>query len=123
MSEQRILVVEDHEPLLMAVQDILEAEGYIVNTATDGAEALHLVEENRPDLVLTDILMPRMDGYALCEALRARPEWESIPVIFVTARAEIEDELKGKALGATNYITKPFSPDRLLTVVCSSLSY
>ena len=123
MSEQRILVVEDHEPLLMAVQDILEAEGYIVNTATDGAEALHLVEENRPDLVLTDILMPRMDGYALCEALRARPEWESIPIIFVTARAEIEDELKGKALGATNYITKPFSPDRLLTAVCSSLSY
>ncbi|MFQ6101303.1 MAG: response regulator transcription factor [Anaerolineae bacterium] len=121
MGEQRILVVEDHGPLLMAVQEILEVEGYTVLTATDGAEALQVMEESRPDLIVTDILMPRMDGYAFCEAIRAQPEWEPIPLIFLTAKAEMEDVLKGKDLGVESYITKPFEPEELLAAVRSVL--
>ncbi len=121
MSERRILVVEDHEPLLVAVQDILETEGYTVLTATDGVEALRVMEESCPDLIVTDILMPKMDGYILCETVRARPGWELIPVIFLTAKAEMEDVLKGEELGVESYVIKPFDPDELLAVVRSAL--
>jgi DNA-binding response OmpR family regulator len=117
MSQQRILVVEDYEPLLVGVQDILEAEGYAVFTATDGAQALQMMEEVRPDLIVADIMMPTMDGYTLYEVVRARPEWTSIPVIFLTSRAEKEDLLKGKNLGVEGYITKPFEPKQLLETV------
>lgn len=117
MSKQRILVAEDHEPLLIGVRDILEAEGYTVSIATDGVEALQLMEQSRPDLIVADIMMPAMDGYALYRAVRARPEWSAIPVIFLTSQAENENMLKGKELGVEGYITKPFDPNELLATV------
>lgn len=120
-NEAYVLVVEDHRPLLMAVRDILESEGYSVLTAMDGVDALELMEENRPDLIIADIMMPRMDGYALYKSVRARPEWLAIPFIFLTARAEREDILKGKDLGAEDYITKPFDPQDLVVTVRSRL--
>jgi len=121
MSEQRVLVVEDHGPLLTAIQGILEAEGYTVYTATDGVEALKLMEETCPDLIVADIMMPRMDGYAFYERVRARPEWVPIPFIFLTAKAEQEDVLRGKDLGAEDYITKPFDPQELVVAVRARL--
>ncbi len=121
MSGQRILAVEDHEPLLAAIQGILEGEGYTVFTATDGEQALQMMEEACPDLVVADIMMPRMDGYAFYEAIRARPEWVPIPFIFLTAKAEKEDVLKGKDLGAEDYLTKPFDPQELLVAVRARL--
>jgi len=121
MDEQRILVVDDYGPLLAAVQDILEMEGYTVLTATDGVEALRVMEESCPDLIVTDILMPKMDGYIFCETVRARPGWELVPIIFLTAKAEMEDVLKGEKLGVESYVIKPFDPDELLTVVRSAL--
>ena len=121
MSGQCILVVEDHESLLAGIQDVLEAEGYTVLTATDGMKALQAMEEMRPDLIVADIMMPRMDGYALYEAVRARPEWVPIPFIFLTAKAEKEDVLKGKDMGAEDYITKPFEHHELLVVVRARL--
>jgi len=117
MSEQCILVAEDHEPLLAGIRDVLETEGYTVLTATDGSEALQEMEQARPDLILIDIMMPVMDGYALYKTVRARPEWATIPVVFLTSKAEDEDRLKGKALGVEGYITKPFDPDTLLATV------
>ena len=117
MTEQRILVAEDYEPILAGIRDVLEAEGYTVLTATDGAQALQMMEETRPDLIVADIMMPTMDGYALYDIVRTRPEWSSIPVVFLTSKAEKEDLLKGKNLGVDGYITKPFDPERLLTTV------
>ncbi len=121
MSGRRILVVEDHKPLLMAIQCILEEEGYTVLTATDGLEALQVMERVCPDVIVADIMMPRMDGYALYEAVRARPEWVPIPFIFLTARAEKEDVLKGKELGAEDYIVKPLDPQELLVAIRARL--
>jgi len=121
MKTQRILVVEDHEPLLAAIRHVLEIENYDVLTATDGVEALQVMEESRPDLIIADIMMPRMDGYDFYDAVRARPAWVPIPFIFLTARAEKEDMLKGKALGVEDYIVKPFDPQDLVIAVQSRL--
>jgi signal transduction histidine kinase len=118
---RRILVVEDQELLRIAIRDILELEGYAVLTANDGVEALEVMEKVRPDLILADIMMPRMDGYTLYEQVRARPAWVPIPFIFLTARAEKEDVIKGKALGAEDYITKPFDPQLLVVAVRAKL--
>jgi len=123
MTRYRILVAEDHEPLLAGIQDILETEGYTVFTATDGAEALQLMEEAHPDLIIADIMMPTMDGYALYEAVRNNPEWEDIPVVFLTSKAERADVKKGRELGVEDYITKPFDPDRLLATVRAVLEH
>lgn len=121
MAKQNILVVEDHKPLLSAIRDVLEAGGYHVFIAIDGVEALQVMEKSRPDLIVADIMMPRMNGYDLYEAVRARPEWVPIPFIFLTARARKEDVLKGKMLGAEDYITKPFDPQDLLVAIQARL--
>ncbi len=120
-KQHTILLAEDHWALQQAVKDLLSAEGYRVLAATDGAEALDLMHETRPDLIIADVMMPRMDGYELYEKVREKPEWVTIPFIFLTARAEPEDIIKGKGLGAEDYITKPFNPDELLAVVKARL--
>jgi len=122
MEGKRILVVEDHESLLSAIRDILEAEGCTVFTATDGIQALERMEESCPDLILADIMMPRMDGHELYAEIRARPQWVQIPFIFLTAKAERADILKGKELGAEDYLTKPFDPQELVVAVRARLA-
>jgi signal transduction histidine kinase len=121
LDRQQILVVDDHKPLRKAVQMVLEREGYDVLTAADGAQALSLMEDHRPDLIVADIMMPEMDGYDFYRAVRSRPEGISIPFIFLTAKSEREDVLKGKALGAEDYLTKPLHPQELLVAVRSRL--
>ena len=121
MSGQRILVVEDHRSMSRAIQGILESEGYTVFTATDGIEAMEMMEDVQPDLILADIMMPRMDGYTLYERIRARPEWIPIPFVFLTARSEREDRLRGKKMGAEDYVTKPFDAEELIVIVRSRL--
>ncbi|MBN1810402.1 MAG: HAMP domain-containing histidine kinase [Anaerolineae bacterium] len=118
---QQILVVEDHLTLLEAIQSILQLEGYVVAVARNGVEALEVMEKAYPDLILADIMMPQMDGFSFFEAVRARPEWVRIPFIFLTARAEKEDILRGKGLGVEDYITKPFSTEELLVAVRARL--
>lgn len=121
MKKQHILVVEDHEPLLAAIQHVLELENYAILMASDGIEALQAMEETQPDLIVADIMMPRMNGYAFYEAVRERPEWVPIPFIFLTARAEKEDMLRGKSLGVEDYIIKPFDPEELVVAVQARL--
>lgn len=121
MAAPSILVVEDHEPLLKAIQLVLERAGYRVLTATDGQEALMIMDRVRPDLIIADIMMPHMDGYAFYEAVRARPEGLAIPFVFLTARTTREDVLRGKGMGVEDYLTKPFDPEELLVVVRSRL--
>ena len=117
MDQPQILVVEDHEPLRVAIQTILEAEGWSILGAGDGLEGLEVMSQVCPDLILADIMMPRMDGWAFYDAVRARKEWIAIPFIFLTAKSSREDALRGKELGAEDYITKPFEPQELVIAV------
>jgi DNA-binding response OmpR family regulator len=112
-----ILVVDDHTAVLESMTMTLEAEGYRVLTATDGIEALSILESQPVDLILADIAMPRMNGYQLLERLRANPEWVTIPFVFLTARAMDSDVRYGKELGVDDYLTKPIEPEDVLAVV------
>ncbi|MGW8225736.1 MAG: HD-GYP domain-containing protein [Anaerolineales bacterium] len=121
MSAETILLVEDSDVLRKGLKSLLEQEDYSVITGGNGKEALEQLRSVTPDLILADILMPEMDGYALFEAVRSRPEWISIPFIFLTARRERKNILAGKRLGAEDYLLKPISPDDLLTAIRARL--
>jgi len=121
MTEETILLVEDSDVLRQGLKSLLEQENYAVMTGGNGKEALDKMKVKTPDLILADILMPEMDGYALFEAVHNRPEWISIPFIFLTARRERKHILAGKRLGADDYLLKPISPEDLLTAIRSRL--
>lgn len=121
MDRQTIMIVEDHQPLRAALRAILEAEGYRVRGVPNGSEALRAMEDQRPDLIVSDILMPEMDGYDFYRAVRARQAWVSIPFIFLTVKANRDDVLKGKALGADDYLIKPLDPEELLVTIEAQL--
>lgn len=109
LSDCTVLVVDDNETNVDILVDTL-GEIYDVAVAMDGPSALEAVEENPPDLILLDIMMPGMDGYEVCQRLKANQKTRKIPVIFVTAKVQVTDEIKGFAAGAVDYITKPISP-------------
>lgn len=121
MAGEKILIVEDDISLLSGLRDILELTGYHVAVAANGAEGLAVLETFHPDLILSDIMMPRMDGYRFFEAVRARPEWIGLPFIFLTARGEKTDIRRGKQLGVDDYLTKPFEEEDLLVAVRAKL--
>jgi putative two-component system response regulator len=121
MTEETILLVEDNDVLRQGLKSLLEQENYVVMTGGNGKEALYSMEVVTPDLILADILMPEMDGYELFEAVRSKPDWISIPFIFLTARRERRHILAGKRLGAEDYLLKPVSRDDLLTAIRSRL--
>lgn len=125
MAERQatLLVVEDDIHLLQGIRDILEIEGYQVVTASSGVEGLEVLHSmpKPPDLIISDIMMPRMDGYQFFEAVRASEEWLDIPFVFLTAKGEKHDVRLGKRLGADDYVIKPMDPEDLLVVVESKL--
>ncbi|HWS56200.1 MAG TPA: response regulator transcription factor [Pyrinomonadaceae bacterium] len=118
---KHLLVVDDDPSLLLAVSETLRAEGYEVVTARRGAEALVRVAESLPDLIISDIRMPGMDGYALVRNLRAAPRTRLIPIVFLTAKDETADRIAGFRTGVDAYLTKPFEPEELAAVVSSIL--
>ncbi len=118
----RVLVVEDDIPMLQGIAEILEMAGYEVLTAIDGLEGLNVLEQKHPDLIISDIMMPRMDGYDFYNTVRSDPRWMRIPFIFLTARGQKQDVRFGKQLGADDYIVKPFEPEDLLVAVEAKLS-
>jgi DNA-binding response OmpR family regulator len=109
-----ILTADDDPQLLRLVTRNLQLEGYAVLTARDGQEALEQISAHAPDLVLLDVMMPRLDGFAVCQRVR---EFSSVPIIIVTARGQDQDKIRGLDLGADDYLTKPFSVDELLARV------
>lgn len=117
MVKRRILVVDDESDIRHLVSAALDASGYDVRTADGGQEALRIAAMYLPDLVLLDIMMPKMDGFAVCERLRAKPISLRSPVVFLTARREIDDKLLGFEKGAADYVTKPFHIKELLARV------
>ncbi len=112
-----VLVIEDEAPLRANLVRILSAEGYQVVAAADGDEGVRRVRESRPDAVICDILMPRLDGFGVLAALRSRPETAAIPFIFLTASADKVDLARGLQSGANEYVTKPFKIADLLAAV------
>ena len=118
---KQLLVVDDDPSLLLAVSETLRAEGYEVMTARRGAEAMVRIAEALPDLVISDIRMPGMDGYALVRNLRSAPRTRLVPIIFLTAKDETADRIAGFRSGVDAYLTKPFEPDELVAVIRSIL--
>ena len=112
-----VLVIEDEAPLRANLVRILSAEGFQVVTAADGDEGLARAREVGPDLVICDILMPRMDGFSVLAALRSGPATAAIPFIFLTASADKDDLARGLRSGANEYVTKPFKIADLLAAV------
>ena len=104
-----ILVVDDEPNIVMSLEFLIKQAGYEVRVARDGEAALQAIEEQPPDLVLLDIMMPKRDGFDVCETIRANPAWKDIPIIMLTAKGRDVEREKGLALGADAYITKPFS--------------
>jgi len=102
------MVVDDERDLVWAMTYSLEDDGHDVMAAYDGTEALHLAQRRRPDLAIVDIVMPGMDGIALCRAMRRDPRLGSVPVLFLTARSGVEDRVRGLDEGGDDYLTKPF---------------
>ncbi len=111
-NSNRILVVEDEFPMRVALQDCLEAEGFRVLLAADGEEGLEMALNQKPDLVLLDVMMPGLSGFDVCEELRKREP--HLPVLMLTAKGRIEDRVRGLDLGADDYVVKPFVPEELL---------
>lgn len=109
-----VLVVEDEEALAQLLKYNLEKEGYRVSTASDGEEALVVADENNPDLVVLDWMLPKAPGIEVCRRLRARQETRNTPIVMLTARGEESDRVRGLDMGADDYITKPFSMGELL---------
>jgi len=114
---KRILVVDDERHIVRLVQVNLERAGYDVLTAYDGIEALEKVKDEMPDMIVLDILMPRMDGWEVLKYLQADPRYRDIPVIFLTQLAQDADIFKGWASGCASYLTKPFDPREVLVYV------
>ncbi len=119
---KRLLVVDDDPGLLLAVSDTLRAEGYEVKTARRGGEALTRIAESLPDLIISDIRMPGMDGYQLVKNLRSNPRTRLVPIVFLTAKDEIADRITGFRTGVDAYLTKPFEPDELAAIVQAILN-
>lgn len=117
-----ILVVDDDEGTRLSLRDYLELEGYIVTTAEDGWKALELVNQCQPQLIITDISMPRIDGFAFLKSLRQQPAWRLLPVIFLTGRTETQERVQGYQTGCDVYIEKPFELTEIGAVVKNLLA-
>ncbi|HYN37456.1 MAG TPA: response regulator [Actinomycetota bacterium] len=116
-AAKRILVCDDDPVILRLLQVNLELEGYAVLLAHDGEHAIEVATDEHPDLVILDIMMPRLDGYQTCERLKANDATKEIPVVFLSAKAQQADIDRGKEFGVADYLTKPFDPDDLIEVV------
>ena len=112
---ERLLVIEDELPMRTALSDALGAEGYRVLTAADGEAGLRRTLEEKPDLILLDIMMPRMDGFTVCAELRRLAN--TTPILMLTAKGQVEDRVRGLDAGADDYLVKPFSTEELLARV------
>ncbi len=114
---KEILIVDDEPNVVMPIQFLMEQQGYRVMTAERGEDALDLIYQYKPDLVLLDIMLPGIDGYEVCEIIRLNPDFRDVKIIFLTAKGRESEIAKGLALGADAYISKPFSNTTLVARV------
>lgn len=118
---KRILVVDDDTTLRMALSRYLEKRGYLVQDVDSGIQALALFEQDPPDLVVSDVMMPDMDGFEFCRRLRATRSGQLVPFIFLSSKGEVEDRVQGHSMGADDYLIKPFEPRELLAKIEAQL--
>ena len=114
MAKGKILVVDDEIYIVHILDFSLGMEGYEVVTALDGEQALERVASEKPDLIVLDIMMPKLDGYEVCRAVKSNPATKNVPVILLSAKGRNVDQKMGFDVGADDYITKPFSPRKLV---------
>ena len=117
MAAKRILICDDDPVILRLLEVNLQLEGFNVLLAHHGEEALEIATRETPDLIVLDIMMPRLDGYQTCRKLKEQESTKDIPVIFLSAKAQASDVELGKSFGVDDYLTKPFDPDDLIAVV------
>lgn len=117
MKTKTILVVEDEEDILKTLEMILELEGFMVITASDGMKALELARKKCPDLIILDLMLPKLDGYKVCAMLKHDERYSDIPIIMFTARAQESDRKLGLEARADAYITKPLDPEILIAKI------
>ena len=113
----RILIVDDEPNIVLSLEFLMEQAGFEVAVAEDGEAALAQLAAFRPDLVLLDIMLPRLNGYEVCQRMRAHPDWSRIKVVMLSAKGRELEVSKGLALGANAYVTKPFSTRELMALV------
>ncbi|MBL8181518.1 MAG: response regulator [Blastocatellia bacterium] len=109
-----ILVVDDSATVRKLISNKLEKSGHVVACAEDGVEAMEWIENNKPDLVLLDIAMPRMDGYQVCKLIRSNEATKDVPVVMISGKDGFFDKVRGRMAGTSGYITKPFGPETLM---------
>jgi DNA-binding response OmpR family regulator len=114
MSDGYVLVVDDEPNIAMCLEYLMKRQGFDVRIAADGEAALEAMRERAPDVMLLDVMMPRRDGYDVCQTVRATPEWKDVRIIMLSAKGRAIEREKGLALGADDYITKPFSTDEVI---------
>ncbi|MBC6423733.1 MAG: response regulator transcription factor [Hormoscilla sp. SP12CHS1] len=120
-NQKRLLLIDDDPNLILLVRDYLEFRGYGVMTADNGRQALEILEQEYPDMIICDVMMPEMDGYTLVKQVRENPKTNLIPFLFLSAKGHSADKVKGLNRGADVYIAKPFDPEELVAQVESSL--
>jgi CheY-like chemotaxis protein len=116
-GRRTVLLVDDDPLILEILRTILDLEEFAVTTVSDGRQALETVAETRPDVVVCDVMMPELDGFEVCRALKSQPTTADLPVILLTARDRPEDREAGEDAGCDAYLTKPFSPLQLIDVI------
>jgi DNA-binding response OmpR family regulator len=114
---ERILIADDEPNIVVSLEYLMKREGFEVAVASDGEAALKAVASLRPDLILLDIMLPKKDGFEVCQQIRANPEWRGVKVVMLTAKGRDTEVAKGLALGADAYVTKPFSTKDLVAQV------
>jgi DNA-binding NarL/FixJ family response regulator len=120
-EQKKLLLIDDDPNLILLVKDYLEFRGYQVTTAANGREALDSLSGLVPDMIICDVMMPEMDGYAFVEQVRQDPTTSWIPILFLSAKGQSQDRVKGLTTGADVYMVKPFEPEELVAQVESSL--
>ena len=122
MNPKKILVVDDEVDLVKTIQFALEAEGYQVLVSYNGEDALNQSRKEKPDLILLDLMLPKLDGYKVCRLLKFDEQYKHIPIMMLTAKTQQKDRLLGMETGADEYITKPFDMEALIEKVKKYLS-
>ena len=119
---KKVLIVDDEPNIVAALEFLLEKHGYQVRVAANGEEALEQLDAFGPDLVLLDVMVPRLSGYEICQRMRAEPKWRNIKIVMLSARGREVEISKGMSLGADLYVTKPFSSADLVATLRGLLS-
>lgn len=114
MDKKRILIVDDEKDIVESIQFKLEFEGFECLAAFDGEEALLKAKKENPDLILLDVMLPKLNGYMICRSLKSDEKYKHIPIIMLTAKAQESDKFWGKETGADDYVTKPFEMEELI---------